>query len=69
MEFNERTLAGEIGSRLANIRLSRNIKQDTLAKSAGINVRTLRRIEAGSSLDIRQFPASRDGPGTGTITC
>ena len=55
MEFNERELAGEIGSRLANIRLSRNIKQDTLAKTAGINVRTLRRIEAGHPSTFGNF--------------
>jgi len=55
MDLNERELAGEIGSRLAKIRLSRNIKQDTLAESAGINVRTLRRIEAGHPSTIESF--------------
>ena len=55
MELNERELAGEIGSRLARIRLSRNIKQDTLAESAGINVRTLRRIEAGHPSTFESF--------------
>lgn len=47
MDLNVRDLAGEIGSRLAKTRLSRNIKQVTLAESAGLHVRTLRRIEAG----------------------
>ena len=46
-------LRTDIGLRLAKLRLARNITQDSLAKEAGISVRTLRRLEAGnpSSLD------------------
>ena len=55
LELTERDLADEIGSRLAKIRLSRNIKQDTLAASAGVSVRTLRRIEAGRPTTFDNF--------------
>ena len=48
-----RSLRKELGARLARHRLARNVTQQTLAESAGIGLRTLRRIEAGepSSVD------------------
>ena len=48
-----RALRGELGRRLARLRLARNVTQQMLAEDAGIGVRTLRNIEAGrpSSLD------------------
>jgi len=48
-----RQIEAEIGSRLARLRLSRNITQSMLAKNAGVGVRTLRRLETGepSTLD------------------
>ena len=48
-----RQIETEIGSRLARLRLSRNVTQSMLAREAGIGVRTLRRLEAGepSTLD------------------
>ena len=48
-----RQIETEIGSRLARLRLSRNVTQSMLAADAGVGVRTVRRLEAGapSSLD------------------
>ena len=48
-----RSLRAELGARLARHRLARNVTQQVLAESAGIGLRTLRRIEAGepSSVD------------------
>ena len=55
MDLTAQALADEIGRRLAKIRLSRNITQNSLAKSAGIGVRTLRRIEAGHRSTLDSF--------------
>lgn len=55
MNISARALAGELGSRLAKRRLSRNITQRNLAELAGINVRTLRRIEAGHPSTLENF--------------
>ncbi len=41
------SLRGELGARLARHRLARNVTQQALAESAGIGLRTLRRVEAG----------------------
>ena len=48
-----RSLRTELGNRLARQRLARNVTQAALAETAGIGLRTLRRVEAGdpSSLD------------------
>ena len=45
----------EIGSRLARLRLSRNLTQSLLAEDAGIGVRTLRRVEAGEPSTLDSF--------------
>ena len=45
----------EVGFRLAKIRLFRNITQESLAQSAGIGVRTLRRLERGESSTLDSF--------------
>ena len=42
-----RSLRVELGVRLARQRLARNVTQEALAESAGIGLRTLRRVEAG----------------------
>ena len=42
-----RTLRAEFGRRLARQRLARNVTQAAVAESAGVGLRTLRRIEAG----------------------
>lgn len=50
-----RGLRTEIGSRLAQLRLARNITQAALATDAGIALRTLRRLEAGSPCGLDSF--------------
>jgi len=45
----------EIGSRLARLRLSRNVTQAALAEDAGISLRTLRRLEAGDPSTLDTF--------------
>ena len=48
-------IESEIGSRLARLRLSRNVTQATLAEDAGIGLRTLRRLEAGDPSTLDTF--------------
>lgn len=50
-----RQIESEIGSRLARLRLSRNVTQSMLAEDAGIGVRTLRRLEAGEPSTLDSF--------------
>ena len=50
-----RQIETEIGSRLARLRLSRNVTQSMLARDAGIGVRTLRRLEAGEPSTLDTF--------------
>ena len=45
----------EIGRRLTQLRLSRNLPQTTLAQSAGVSVRTLRRLERGEPSTLDTF--------------
>lgn len=48
-------LEAELGRRLARIRLGRNITQKTLAREAGVGLRTLRRVEAGEPSTLDSF--------------
>ena len=48
-------LRSEIGSRMARLRLARNVTQEALARDAGIGLRTLRRLEAGSPCSLDSF--------------
>ena len=50
-----RQVETEIGSRLARLRLSRNVTQYMLAEDAGVGVRTLRRLEAGEPSTLDTF--------------
>ena len=50
-----RQIETEIGSRLARLRLSRNVTQSMLAADAGVGVRTLRRLEAGKPSTLDTF--------------
>ncbi|MBS2128572.1 helix-turn-helix transcriptional regulator [Burkholderia thailandensis] len=43
----------ELGERLKTLRVHRNLDQATLAKRAGISVRTLRNLESGSGSSLR----------------
>ena len=58
-----RQIESEIGSRLARLRLTRNVTQSTLAEDAGIGVRTLRRPRGRRTVDPRLLPPCRSGPG------
>ena len=48
-------IGAAIGSRLARLRLSRNVTQAMLAEDAGIALRTLRRLEAGNPSTLDTF--------------
>ncbi|MCY3988848.1 MAG: helix-turn-helix transcriptional regulator [Gammaproteobacteria bacterium] len=48
-------VAAELGRRLAQLRLARNVTQKTLAREAGIGLRTLRRLEAGQPTSLDSF--------------
>ena len=50
-----RQMETEIGSRLAQLRLSRNVTQFMLARDSGIGLRTLRRLEAGEPSTLDTF--------------
>jgi len=50
-----RQIESELGTRLARLRLSRNVTQTMLAEDAGIGVRTLRRLEAGEPSTLDSF--------------
>lgn len=50
-----RGLRAEIGRRLAQLRLARNVTQEALAREAGISLRTVRRLEAGSPCGLDSF--------------
>ena len=50
-----RLIETEIGSRLARLRLSRNVTQSMLAKDAGISLRTLGRLETGQPSTLDTF--------------
>ena len=50
-----RQIGAEIGSRLAQLRLSRNVTQSMLARDSGIGLRTLRRLEAGEPSTLDTF--------------
>lgn len=49
------TVEGEqqdLGSRIARIRLSRNIPQAALARESGASLRSIRRLEAGENVSL-----------------
>ena len=48
-------LRTDIGGRLAQLRLARNVTQEALARDAGVSLRTVRRLEAGSSCGLDSF--------------
>ncbi len=53
--LTSRQMETEIGSRLARLRLSRNVTQSMLATDSGIGLRTLRRLEAGEPSTLDTF--------------
>lgn len=54
-ELADEAILGELGKRLAETRLERNLQQTELAKRAGLSTRTLERIEAGYSVQLSNF--------------
>lgn len=49
------SIAEEIGRRLGQLRLSRNITQSELVQDAGVSERTLRRLESGTGATLDSF--------------
>lgn len=51
-DLTDEAVMAEVGKRLAEARLERNLLQAELAKMAGISTRTLERAEAGHSVQL-----------------
>jgi transcriptional regulator with XRE-family HTH domain len=51
----DRTVLGELGTRLAHTRLERNLSQAELAAEAGISKATLERLESGRPVQTNNF--------------
>jgi transcriptional regulator with XRE-family HTH domain len=47
-QATDKVILGELGGRLAKIRLDRNLTQAQLATQAGVSKRTVERLEAGT---------------------
>src|SRR5512144_2962471 len=47
-QATDAAVLGELGSRLAQVRLERNLTQAQLAEQAGVSKRTVERLESGS---------------------
>ena len=47
-QATDEAVLGELGSRLAQVRLERNLTQAQLAEQAGVSKRTVERLESGS---------------------
>ena len=45
--FSDQAILQELGARIANTRLERNLTQADLAKEAGVSKRTVERLESG----------------------
>jgi transcriptional regulator with XRE-family HTH domain len=50
--LTEEALLAELGERLAQTRLNRNVTQAELAREAGVSKRTVERLEAGASTQL-----------------
>lgn len=48
-QMTDEAVMGEVGARLARVRLARNLTQGQLAEQAGLGVRTLQRLELGAA--------------------
>ncbi len=55
MSMTERSILEELGSRLAQIRLARNLTQEALGLEAGVSRPTLERIESGRASRVDTF--------------
>jgi len=54
-EMTDDKLLELIGSRLAGLRLAKNLTQGELAKQAGLGVRTVQRLESGAATQLSGF--------------
>ena len=54
-QLTDEVIFSELGKRLAEARLERNLTQDALAEEAGISKRTLERLESGASTQLSAF--------------
>ncbi len=55
MEGTDHAVLAELGQRLAKLRLDRNITQAALADEAGVSLATLKRLEAGHSVQLTSW--------------
>lgn len=53
--LSNEALLRQLGKRLLQYRLNRNITQEALAKEAGISARTVNRVERGHSTQLSNF--------------
>jgi len=54
-QWTDDAVLAEIGERMSRARLSRDLTQAALARSAGVSKRTVERIEAGESAQLTSF--------------
>jgi transcriptional regulator with XRE-family HTH domain len=54
-ENSDEAILEELGRRLAQTRLERNVSQDGLAREAGVSKSTVERIEAGLPVKLTSF--------------
>ncbi|HXC25377.1 MAG TPA: helix-turn-helix transcriptional regulator [Gemmatimonadaceae bacterium] len=52
---SDSTILEELGRRLTQARLDRNLTQEELATAAGVSKRTVERLETGSSVQLANF--------------
>jgi putative transcriptional regulator len=52
LDANDETIVAEIGARLREVRLQRNLSQAQLAREAGVGQATLQRLEEGRSANL-----------------
>ena len=52
---NSAQIEADLGRRVAELRLSRNITQRDLASAAGIGLSTMRRVEGGEGISLDTF--------------
>src|SRR3990172_4893411 len=54
-QSTDEAVLGELGGRLARVRLDRNLTQAQLAEQAGVSKRTVERLESGSVATVSGF--------------
>jgi transcriptional regulator with XRE-family HTH domain len=54
-QLTDEAVLAELGGRLAQARLVRNLTQDALAAQSGVNRKVLQRIEAGEAVNLTSF--------------